>query len=105
MERRAKLNHPEEHAPRVSIVSLDDRQFAHSVFKTIGQSSDAGQDLRRTIFQEISKLPRLQQLILDAVSRCPDLQRALVKELSRNDHIKGLLLVAAGANEKKNAQT
>jgi len=53
MERRAKLNHPEEHAPRVSIVSLDDRQFAHSVFKTIGQSSDAGQDLRRTIFQEM----------------------------------------------------
>jgi hypothetical protein len=74
--------------PTLSVISLADKQIVRSIFRTISHATGAHQDLRRKMFGEIAKSPKLQHMILEVLAKHPDVQTNLLQELATTPRLK-----------------
>jgi hypothetical protein len=98
-------NHPLTNRPLanrtagLSIISLNDLGIVRSIFKEIGHTTEAHQELRRQIFRQVAKSAKLQHMILEMLSENSEAQKSLLQELAKNSQLRRKFFVAA---QKKN---
>lgn len=80
---------------RVSIISLNDVRTVRSIFRQIAHTAITHQDLRRKIFREIARSPKLQHMILEVLSRHAEAQKNVLQQLAKSPQLKRKLFVIA----------
>lgn len=66
-----------------------------SIFKTIGHTTAAHQDLRRKVFRQIVENPKLQHMMLRVLAKHPEAQRDILRELAKSAQLKRLFFMIA----------
>jgi hypothetical protein len=79
----------------VSIISLNDHGIVRSIFKEIGHTTEAHQELRRQIFRQVAKSTKLQHMVLEMFSENSEAQKSLLQELAKNSQLRRKFFVAA----------